>query len=516
MSDTQARANGKGSGLADVLAELLAKETGKTPTKKEGSKSLGQLEEVAVAEIHRHGTAITIPEDMTLEQAGRLIQSRMKYEEQEVQLVETINVFPWDGAAAMHRVLTRIYGWVQGVPQKGFFSDTPPTMVQVEVGPNQTISVPWGDFVLPGIDGKITTSYALEKDLLVFMMSAKVKQKHERQIRQLFQQVREEVTAHSLYRGKALKIRFLDNMGRDKAIPDISFMDTSGVTTDSAIYSANVEQQLNRDLYVPIARAHDLVRNNIPLKRGVLLTGTYGTGKTLAATVAAALATANGIPFIYVPRAYELQKAIAFARQYQTPAAVVFVEDIDRVTGGERSVRMDDILNIIDGVDGKTSNIIVVLTTNDLEAINPAMIRPGRLDSIIDVTPPDAEAVERLVRRFAGSQLAPGEDLTAVGAKLAGTIPAVIVEVVRRAKLAQLALQKPGSLVTNLTAKGLLGAAESMTNQIEILRKASEKKTVTEGKRYTDLLYSWMSGDSTPDTEVAARDEGYEDADSDE
>lgn len=513
MSEKQT-ANGaaKGPSLADALAAILGKEmTGASAAKKEGSKKLGEVEEVAVAEIVRHGTAITIPEEMTLEQASRLIQSRMKHEETEVAMMETINVFPWDGAAAMHRVLTRIYGWVQGVPQKGFFSDRPPAMIQVEVGVGKTVSVPWGDFALPGIEGKVTTSFTVEKDLLVFVMAATVKQKHERQIRQLFQQVRDEVAANSLYRGKAIKIRFTDEMGRAKEIPDITFMDTRGVSRDSAIYSRTVEQQLNRDLFVPVERAHDLLANGIPLKRGVLLTGTYGTGKTLAATVAAELATNNGIPFIYVPRAHELQKAIAFARQYQTPAAVVFVEDIDRVTGGERSVRMDDILNIIDGVDGKTSNIIVVLTTNDLEAINPAMIRPGRLDSIVDITPPDAEAVERLVRRFAGNQLASGEDLTAVGQKLAGTIPAVIVEVVRRAKLAQLALQKPGTLVTNLTAAGLLGAAESMANQIEILRRATERKTITVGERYAQLFFELATGNASPDEELVARDEGIED-----
>ena len=39
---------------------------------------------------------------------------------------------------------------------------------------------------------------------------------------------------------------------------------------------------------------------------------------------------------------------------------------------------MDDVLNIIDGIDSKKANIITVLTTNDLEGINPAMLRPGR------------------------------------------------------------------------------------------------------------------------------------------
>ncbi|MEX0632803.1 hypothetical protein M8494_14790 [Serratia ureilytica] len=45
---------------------------------------------------------------------------------------------------------------------------------------------------------------------------------------------------------------------------------------------------------------------------------------------------------------------------------MIFCEDIDRAVSGERSVAMDDILNILDGIDTKANNIITVLTTNQL------------------------------------------------------------------------------------------------------------------------------------------------------
>src|SRR5690606_20126549 len=131
-------------------------------------------------------------------------------------------------------------------------------------------------------------------------------------------------------------------------------------------------------------------------------------------------AVQNGITYLYVPRADELKDAIEFAKLYQNPASVVFCEDIDRVTKGERSVAMDDILNIIDGIDTKTANIMVVLTTNHMDNINPAMLRPGRLDAVIPVTPPDAKAVERLIRVYAKGAVRADEDLAHVGATLAG------------------------------------------------------------------------------------------------
>ena len=86
-----------------------------------------------------------------------------------------------------------------------------------------------------------------------------------------------------------------------------------------------------------------------------------------------------------------------------------------------------------------------MLTTNHLENINPAMLRPGRLDSIINVLPPDAEAVSRLFHLYGGSTIAADEDLSKAADLLSGTIPAVIAEVVKRAKLVQLGLQAPGT-----------------------------------------------------------------------
>lgn len=136
---------------------------------------------------------------------------------------------------------------------------------------------------------------------------------------------------------------------------------------------------------------------------------------------------------------------------------------------GERSVEIDDILNILDGIDTKSENIIVVLTTNSLEKVNRAMLRPGRLDAIIDVTPPDADAAERLVRYYGGLAIEPTEDLTAVGRALAGQIPAVIEETVKRAKLSQLTLNNIGSAVTHISAEALDSASFTMTRQIELL-----------------------------------------------
>jgi transitional endoplasmic reticulum ATPase len=250
------------------------------------------------------------------------------------------------------------------------------------------------------------------------------------------------------------------------------------IDENALIYSRDIERSIQTNLFTPIERVQDCIANGIPVKRGIMLGGSYGTGKTLAARVASKKAVDNGLTFVCVLRADELDDAINFAKLYSSPATVLFCEDIDRALAGERTVRIDDILNTIDGIDSKNQNLITVLTSNHLDDVNPAMLRPGRLDAIIEVTAPDAEATARLIRLYAGKALNASEDITSAASRLAevGTIPAVIAEVVKRAKLSELAMSARGTVVTNLSAAALDDAAFTMKTQNELLARAIAPK----------------------------------------
>lgn len=429
-----------------------------------------------VAEIVYYGEKMILPEGMSLKDAKELLTRREKFLEEQVDFRETFDVFPWDGANAIDEVLTRKFGWSAATATPGMFGPSPPKLITIDVDFNKTKQVPWGAFSLPNVDGLLHTSVAHKENRLVFQLVAQVKRKDEATIKSIFKEVREYLKENSIYRGKAIKMRFLDDDGDKLEMPEPKFMDTSTISEEMVIYPASVQTQININLFTPIKRVKDCIANRIPIKRGVLLGGTYGTGKTLAATVASKIAVDHGITYLYIPRADELSHAIGFAKQNQSPACVVFCEDIDRALAGERSVEMDDILNVIDGIDTKSTNVIVVLTTNDLNAINPAMLRPGRLDAVIEVLPPDASAVEKLLRLYGGDAIDIKTDLSKAGALLAGEIPAVISEVVKRAKLAQLALQEPGVPVTKLSEEALVASAESMSKQLKLLKDRSAEK----------------------------------------
>lgn len=441
------------------------------------AKTLEQNEkQVHVADIVRHGEKLIVPDGMKLSDVLDLVKRRMTFEEEEVVVRRTYNVFPWDGAHALMLALTERYGWAAAEATPGFFGSNPPQMLDVQVGYGQTKKVPWGRFSLPQVEGFVQCSAQKKDGRVSFELVGKVLRKDEPTIELLFDTVEKTLRTNSIYMGKAIKIRFRDNDGDLLEMPEPEFMNLNGISRDSLVYSDDVQNLIETNLFTPIERVSDCIANDMPVKRGVLLGGPYGTGKTMAATVAAALATNVGVTYVYVPRSDELSDAIQFAKQYSDKACVIFCEDIDRAVSGERSVKMDDILNILDGIDTKSSRIITVLTTNHLENINPAMLRPGRLDAIIDVTAPDAKAVEKLVRLYGRETIAADADLTLVGEALAGTIPAVIAEVVKRAKLHQLQYQQPGTLIEQISSQALLDSALTIQAQRKLLEEQSKPK----------------------------------------
>lgn len=430
-----------------------------------------------VATVQKHGEKIIIPQNMEVDDAIQTLSRFQEEQQQEVEVSDTFDVLPQDGAFGLARVIADLFGWTQSLPTPGFFGDNPPEMIKVQVSPSERVEIPWGRLALPGVSGYLQTGVSRSRTgRAQFSLHALVKRKDQGVVEKLFAKLHEYLRENSIYRGKAIKMRFRDEDGDLLAMPTPEFIDVSRIDETKLVYSEDVMTAVQANLFTPIQRIQDCLDNDIKIKRGVLLGGMYGTGKTLAASVASKLAVQNGVTYVYTPHASELGDAIEFAKQYQSSGCVVFCEDIDREVTGDRSVKMDDILNILDGIDTKGANIITVLTTNHLENINKAMLRPGRLDAIINVTPPDAKAVEKLVRLYGGASIAESEDLTSVGQVLDGQIPAIVEEVVKRAKLFQLNITPKGEKIVGITAEALEAAAKTMKTQMDLLADPVEEK----------------------------------------
>lgn len=463
--------------------------TGKT-LDQAGAQSKGVRD---VVEVVRHGEKLIIPETLTLERAKAAIEARIEYESQTIAIHAPINApFPFEGAYALFEVLTDKFGWANGIPTPGFFGPKPPQMLSVPVAPGKVVQVPWGRFSLPNVEGFLQSSIDMD-DMGVtrFLISGEVKRLYEKAVNEIVEAVQTRVRTHSIYKGKAFRVRLYDDRGDRLEMPEPKFVDLNPKIEQELILPDRTDASVKTNIFTPIEQTSRVTRHGIPLKRGILLAGPFGTGKTMIARVTAEKAVANGWTYVEVEKAPEFAEVAKLAMQYGTKEAgvVLFCEDIDRLMRGDnRNIGIDEILNVIDGVESKGSAMMVVLTTNELEHITSAMLRPGRLDAIIHVGPPDAEAAERLARQYGRGLIPADEPLTLSREALAGKIPAVIREIVERSKLAALRLT-PNDRDLRVNDEALLFAANEMADHIALLTP-EEPDTRSETVKGSEIIAS--------------------------
>ncbi len=445
-----------------------------------------EIKELAKPVFEYEGEKIVIPEKMSLTDAREVIDRQIKEESVKVNLNETIRAFPLDGAVALMRVLKKRYGWANLVPTMNWWGPQPPSMVGIEIGPNaeDRIQVPWGNMQVPNIEGTITTSYTFDNGMPLFSLQASVFRRDERIVAAIANEVREEVKINSIYRGKAIKINFRDSDGdRVEFNPQLApkFIDLATHVNSAPIFSKSIEDAIRLNVINPIRFKDRFVKSRVSLKAGILLGGPYGTGKTLTAFQIANECIANDWTFLYLEDVRDLDLAINFAKLYQP--CVLFAEDVDKAVSGGRTSEMDRILNTIDGVESKGDQaIITVLTTNCLGNINPAFIRPGRIDTVIEVTPPDADAALRIVRNYvsSGGGILDGDEVELKKAirPLIGANAAFFRTTVEAAKKS--AMERSDNLILTINATDLATAAAAMVPHCKLLNPNHGEKSLLE------------------------------------
>jgi transitional endoplasmic reticulum ATPase len=419
------------------------------------------------------GSQINVPPNMSLQEAIKHLERRIKEDETVVVVLHQIHCHPLDGALALWKAIQRRFGWSSMQPTPGFFGETPPAMISMQTGPgpDDVVQVPWGRVIVPCIDGILECGYDQIDGVPIFQIRGKIKQASRGEFLALAKAAEHIVNTESVYKGKAVNIKLTyqrDGRDFDPNVDGFKFMDIGDVNPNQLIFDGTTEKLLNTTLFSFLEHADKFRAHGIPLKRGILLEGPYGVGKTLTARVTAHKAVTNGFTFILVEDARDLDQVITMARRYQP--AVIFVEDIDRVVNLERDINVDSFLNTIDGIQSKNTEIFLVMTTNHVENIHRAMLRPGRLDAVISLNAPDEAAVSRLLRWYAKDMLGKDADLTFASQKLAGHIPATIREVVERAKGVALIRSTVSNQVPLITTEDLELSVEGMARHLELMK----------------------------------------------
>ncbi|XAN39576.1 AAA family ATPase [Micromonospora schwarzwaldensis] len=241
-----------------------------------------------------------------------------------------------------------------------------------------------------------------------------------------------------------------------------STLELASVTLDDVGGLHEVKQTLTESVLWPLTYPDTFARLGVTPPRGVLLYGPPGCGKTYLVTALAGSGRANVLSVkgaeLLSKWVGESERAVRelFRRAREAAPTLLFLDEVDALApvrgqatdGGTTDRVVAALLTELDGVEA-LRNVVVVGATNRPELVDPALLRPGRLERLVYVPPPDGSARAEILRATARDvPLAPDVDLDALGAELAGFSAADCAALIREAALAAMRESLTATTVT--------------------------------------------------------------------
>eukprot|EP01059_Diplonema_ambulator_P035006 TRINITY_DN8110_c0_g2_i1.p1 TRINITY_DN8110_c0_g2~~TRINITY_DN8110_c0_g2_i1.p1 ORF type:complete len:424 (+),score=122.90 TRINITY_DN8110_c0_g2_i1:80-1273(+) len=199
--------------------------------------------------------------------------------------------------------------------------------------------------------------------------------------------------------------------------PDVTYSDIGGLDIQ--------KQEMREAVELPLTHGELYRQIGIDPPRGVLMYGPPGTGKTM---LAKAVAHHTNAAFVRVVGSEFVQKYLGegprmvrdvFRLAKENAPSIVFIDEVDSIatkrfdaqTGADREVQriLLELLNQMDGFD-QTENVKVIMATNRWDTLDPALMRPGRLDRKIEFPLPDRRS-KRLIFQVCTSKMSLADEV---------------------------------------------------------------------------------------------------------
>lgn len=234
----------------------------------------------------------------------------------------------------------------------------------------------------------------------------------------------------NFYRGKTLRVDATDTGLRLTPINPVP------ANRAELVLPATVWAEVDANVRGLVEHGDVLATAGLGAARGLLVVGSPGVGKTALCRVIAA-ELPRGTTVLLVDAVVSARGlGLLYEALPQLAPAAVFLDDIDLLAGDRRGGSGGAVLReLLTHLDGFAPNdaVLTVATTNDIAAIDPALIRAGRFDSVVEIGRPDHAARMRILRGY----LAPFADIDVIrlADRTEGASGSDLREVVRRAIL---------------------------------------------------------------------------------
>lgn len=243
---------------------------------------------------------------------------------------------------------------------------------------------------------------------------------------------------HNVYRGKLLSVD-KGNGGPMGGAGGLKFHKLPKVGRDEIVLPEGLLKRIERQT-IEVGQYRDSLKNaGRKLKRGILLHGKPGTGKTLTAMYLASTMEERTVMILTGRGQGLIESSCQFARWLEP--AMVIIEDVDLIAEDRTSQSNCNtaiLLELMNEMDGLASDVDVlfVLTTNRPDILEPALAaRPGRIDQAYEVPLPDSECRRRLFDLYSKGLKMEVNNLDVFIKRTSGASGAFIAELLRKAAL---------------------------------------------------------------------------------
>lgn len=257
--------------------------------------------------------------------------------------------------------------------------------------------------------------------------------------RTMLDEIRRLMVELNVFRGQVLA--FGESPMGNVMVGPIVFLRRPELERDQLILPDEVLSAIEREVFGVAQQRERLRATGQHVKRGVLLWGPPGTGKTHTVRFLIGRLSEHTVFVLTGGGLHMVRSACGLARMLQP--AVVVLEDVDLVAehrgvgfGMHGNPLLFDVLNEIDGI-AEDADVTFVLTTNRADLLEPALAaRPGRVDRAVEIALPDRDALRRLIELYGRGLALRVDDVDAVVERTRGVTASFIKELMRKAALA--------------------------------------------------------------------------------